>query len=114
MNNRVDFEGVFYLLPTHGTVRSGYRPQHLLHENYQSTGFHTYSEREFVEPGETAHVQVRLITPEVYPCCIWEGRVLSIFEGSRLVGTLRIERIMNEILRVAPEHYLPLWEGPPH
>jgi hypothetical protein len=102
MNNRVDFEGVFHLLPPHGTVRSGYRPQHLLHENYQSTGFHIYPEREFVGPVERAHVQVRLITPEVYPCCLWE------------VGTLRVEKIINEILCVAPEQYKPLWEEPPH
>lgn len=114
MNNRVDFEGVFHLLPTHGTVRSGYRPQHLLHENYQSSGVHIYSQREFVGPGETAHVQVCLITPEVYPCCIWEGRAISIFEGSRLVGTLTIRQIMNEILRVDPEHYKPVWEEPLH
>ncbi|SHG63669.1 hypothetical protein SAMN05428948_1383 [Massilia sp. CF038] len=114
MNNRVDFEGMFHLLPVHGTVRSGYRPQHLLHENYQSSGNHIYPERECVEPGETAPVQVCLISPEIYPGCIWEGRVLSIFEGSRLVGTLRVVRIMNEILRVAPEQYKPLWEEPPH
>jgi translation elongation factor EF-Tu-like GTPase len=114
MNNRVDFEGVFHLLQTHRAVRSGYRPQHSLHQNYLSSGIHVYPERQLVEPGEAAQVQVCLITPSVYPCCIWEGRSLSIFEGSRLVGTLRVDRIINETLRVASELYKPWWEAPVH
>jgi hypothetical protein len=112
MNDRVDFEGVFHLLPSHGAVKSGYRPQHLLHENYQSSGIHTYPDREFVIPDEPVPVLVRLISPEVYPCCIWDGRVLSVFEGSLLVGVLTIVRVLNESLRVSPDLYKPLWKEP--
>lgn len=111
---RIDFEGVFHLFPSHGPVLSGYRPQHLLHDNYQSSGNHTYPDREWVHPDEPSLVQVRLISPEFYPCCIWEGRVLSILEGSRLVGKLTIARIFNESLRVLPENYKPVWEEPAH
>lgn len=56
MNNRIDFEGVFLLLPSHGAVQTGYRPQHLLPENYQSSGIHTYPDREFVNPDEPVQV----------------------------------------------------------
>ena len=114
MSNRIDFEGVFHLLPSHGAVRSGYRPQHLLHENYQSSGMHIYLDRDLVNPDEWVPLQVQLITPEVYPCCIWEGRVLSILEGPRLVGEVTVNRILNDSLRVLPEHYKPMWEEPAH
>lgn len=114
MSNRIDFEGVFRLLPPHGAVKTGYRPQHLLHENYQSSGTHTYPDRDLVNPDESVPVQVQMISPEVYPCCIWEGRVLSIFEGARVVGELTVSRIFNDSLRVIPEHYKPMWEEPAH
>lgn len=114
MINRVDFEGVFHLFPSHWAVMSGYRPQHLLHENYQSSGHHTYPDRGSVNPGEHAQVHVQLITPEVYPCCLWEGRVLSIMEGTRVVGTLTVGRINDESLRVLPENYKLRWEEPAH
>lgn len=112
MNNRIDFEGVFHLFPSHGPVMSGYRPRHLLHENYQSSGIHTYPDRELVNPDEPTPVQVRLISPEAYPCCLWEGRALSILEGARLVGTLTVGRIINESLRVLSENYNSWWEEP--
>jgi len=114
MNNRIDFEGVFHLFPSHVAVMSGYRPQHLLHENYQSSGTHTYPDRELVNPDEPAPVHVQLISPEAYPCCLWEGRVLSILEGTRLVGTLTVRKIINKSLDVLQENYKSRWEEPAH
>jgi translation elongation factor EF-Tu-like GTPase len=112
MNRLPDFEGEFHLAADHGPVTSGYRPQHALHDNYQSSGLHTYADRGAVGPGEVALVQVLLITPDVYPHCLWEGRTVSVLEGSRVVGTLKVSCVINESLRVAPEHYEPLWVEP--
>ncbi|MCZ8075013.1 MAG: hypothetical protein O9341_12865 [Paucibacter sp.] len=112
MNRPFDFEGLFTLSASHGVVTSGYQPQHALHENYQSSGRHTYPDHGLVRPGEMARVEVHLISPEVYPHCLWEGRVLDVLEGSRQVGTLEITRIATEGLLVAPESYKQLWEEP--
>ena len=115
MNMAPDFEGTFYVLPSDGRrtpVRSGYRPQHLIHENYQSSGDHTYPDQEWVNLGETARVHVRLISPACYPNCLWEGRVLQVLEGQKLVGLITITCIFNEVLRVSPEAYKPIWVEP--
>jgi translation elongation factor EF-Tu-like GTPase len=110
-----DFEGTFYMLPIDGRitpVRSGYRPQHLIHENYQTSGDHTYPDQEWVNLGDSVRVLVRFISPEIYPNCIWEGRVLQVLEGSKKVGEVTISRIFNEGLRVSPEAYKPVWIEP--
>src|SRR6266545_3508867 len=72
-----DFEGTFHLFSTAKPKLSGYRPHHAIHENYQTSGTHTYLDQDRVEPGETVRVAVHFITPHVYPHCIWEGRELS-------------------------------------
>lgn len=81
MKGLADIEGVSQLSPSHSRVISGYRPQHAIHDNYQTSGEHTYLDQESVGPGESAKAEVRFITPEAYPCCVWEGRVLSVQEG---------------------------------
>ena len=69
---------------------SGYRPQHTIHDNYQTSGIHTYLDRGTLEPGQSAPVAVHFITPQVYPRCLWEGRELSVQEGGRVVGRLTV------------------------
>jgi hypothetical protein len=112
MNRPFDFEGLFTLSASHGPVTSGYRPQHALYDNYQSSGMHTYPEHGVVRPGDTATVEVHLISPEVYPHCLWEGRTLHVFEGSCLVGTLEVTRIATKGLRASPEKYQSRWLEP--
>lgn len=108
-----DFEGIFQLLPSgRQPVRSGYRPQHAIHSNYQTSGIHTYLDCDLVKPGESARVAVHFVTPEVYPRCIWEGRELDVQEGSRIVGILTVTSILNEALRVNPKYYVPEWTEP--
>ncbi|ROZ62576.1 hypothetical protein [Ramlibacter sp. WS9] len=109
-----DIEGEFHLFGGAENARkySGYRPQHEVHENYQTSGIHAYVDREFVDPGETVLVQVRLITPEVYPRCLWEGRELKVLEGAKHVGTLRVAKVINTSLRVEPDAYESVWVEP--
>lgn len=111
-----DFEGTVRYAKSggrHSPAFSGYRPAHKLHDNYLSSGFHEYLDVDSVMPGEEARVAVWLITPEVYPACLWEGREIEVFEGQRQVGTLRVDRLLNEILRCSPESYRPEWISPP-
>ena len=109
-----DFEGtVSFLDPRSGGRRtpalSNYRPTHRLHENYLSSGMHEYLDVEAVHPGETARVAVWLIAPEVYPGCLWVGREIDVCEGERKVGSVRVDRLFNEVLRGTPETYQRLW-----
>ena len=115
MQRAPDFEGTFSLsLGGRSTgVSSGYRPQHLVHDNCQTSGEHTYLDRQALEPGQSAHVAVRLITPQAYPRCLWEGRILSVREGGRTVGHLQVTRIINEALRTSVDSYNPVWVEPP-
>jgi elongation factor Tu len=115
MQRAPDFEGTFSLSSSGRTtgVASGYRPQHSIHENYQTSGEHTYLDRELVEPGQSASVAVRLITPQAYPRCLWEGRILSVREGERIVGHLEVTRVINEALRTSADAYNPVWVEPP-
>ena len=110
-----DIEGEFHLFSGAANVRKYsdvYRPQHEVHDNYQTSGIHVYVGREFVDPGETVPVQVRLITPEVYPRCLWAGRELRVLEGVKHVGTLRVTNVLNASLRVEPEAYESIWVEP--
>ena len=109
-----DFEGEFHVFTGVRTTPafSSYRPQHEVHENYQTSGEHTYIGCDCVQPGETVKVEVRLITPQVYPHCLWEGRELRVLEGAKHVGNLRIKKLFNPLLNVTPEEYQSVWIEP--
>ena len=53
-------------------INSGYRPNHLVRENYLTSGVHYY-DREKVLPGELVIGTRTFITPEACPNCFWEG-----------------------------------------
>ena len=96
-------------------VFSGYRPFHKLHDNYLSSGQHKYPDTEKIMPGESARALVWLITPDVYPGCLWVGRDIDVMEGeSRLIGKLTVEKILNTVLCGSPETYSPVWVEPPN
>ena len=98
-----DVEAEITLLPTAESGReraafSGYRPAHKVRDDYLTTGVHHYIGCDEVLPGQTVRGTITFITPEVYPHCLWVGRVIDIQEGSRVVGRARITRIMNALL----------------
>lgn len=114
MNRLPDLEGVFLLLAEGRTTpaNSGYRPQHKLYDNYFTSGMHHYLDAEEVAPGGSARVAVWFITPEVYPHSVWRGREIAVHEGERLVGTLKVTKVMNPILRGSAAEYSSLWVEP--
>ena len=81
-----------------GPARSGYRPHHQVRDDYLTTGIHEYIDGEWVHPGESVRAYITFITPEVYPQCLWLGRILSVGEGSRVVAKAEIVRIFNPVL----------------
>jgi len=93
-------------------ARSGYMPAHSIYDNYQTSGRHVYPDVEQVAPGTRARVQVWFITPHVYPRSLWLGRELDVMEGSRIVGTLRIDQIFNDTLTGSARTYSSRWMPP--
>lgn len=115
MNRAPDIEGVFHLLATgdrRTPARSGYQPEHKLYDNYLTSGLHKYLGVDEVAPGDSVQVAVWFITPEVYPHSLWKGREITVSEGERKVGTLKVTRILNPNLRGKAATYNPVWSEP--
>lgn len=67
-------------------VYSGYRPAHLIRDDYLTTGEHHYYGDAVLQPGETVMGTITFISPEIYPRTLWIGKVLRIQEASKIVG----------------------------
>jgi hypothetical protein len=80
---------------------SGYRPAHLIREDYLTTGIQQYIGTDGASPGETVRAHITFITPEAYPRSLWENKIVVMQEGSRVVGHARISKILNPLLRRA-------------
>lgn len=101
-----DIEAVVSLLPTASGGRrnpafSGYRPAHRVRDDLLTSGVHEYLGVDRVLPGESAPATITFPAPEEYPGCLWEGRVLSVQEGGRVVGYATVTNILNPSLRRA-------------
>ena len=108
-----DLEGIFELLNIRkSSVFTNYKPTHKLHENYYSSGTHEYIDSIEVKPGEKADVKVWLLSPKAYPNCIWVNRIIDICEGEKIIGKLKVTKILNPILVVDPKNYKPIWVKP--
>ncbi|GBG09389.1 hypothetical protein PAT3040_04033 [Paenibacillus agaridevorans] len=78
---------------------TGYRPNHLVTADYLTTGTHHYYDREIVQLGETVLGTISFITPENYPHCLWVGKIITIQEGSKVVGYADITKVFNQLLK---------------
>lgn len=79
---------------------NGYRPGHLIKEDYLTTGTHQYYGVECIPNGESALGTIKFISPEEYTDCLWEGKIINIQEGSNIVGHAVITRIFNNSLKI--------------
>lgn len=77
----------------------GYRPEHLVMENYLTTGVHHYYDIKQISPNESAKGTITFITPEMHPHCLWIGKKINIQEGARIVGEATVVKIFNPILK---------------
>jgi len=76
----------------------GYRPAHLITENYLTTGLHHYYDVSEVPVGGTAKGTITFITPEAYPHSLWVGKKIPFQEGARIIGYATILKVMNPLL----------------
>jgi len=94
-----DIEVIFTFNGTRKSpAHDGYRPNHLIKDNYLTTGVHHYYGADEVAPDETIKGTITFITPEMYPHCLWIGKNINIQEGAKIIGQATVVRIFNSIL----------------
>ena len=99
MNEIPDVEVIFEFNGTRkNPANDGYRPAHLVVENYLTSGVHHYYGVDSVPTNGTAKGTITFISPEAYPHCLWIGKKINIQEGERIVGYATITKIYNPIL----------------
>ena len=107
MNKSPDVEVVFSFNGTRKRPTSdGYRPAHLVTEDYLTTGIHHYYDVDSVPPNGEAKGTITFLSPESYPHCLWVGKQISIQEGTHVVGYATIVRIFNPLLCSKKEYRL--------
>ena len=77
---------------------NGYRPAHLVRDDYLTTGVHNYYDTGEIAGDGKAIGTITFVTPEAYPNCLWVGKKINIQEGSKIVGYATIIKIFNPIL----------------
>ncbi len=99
MNRTPDVEVIFEFNGTRmNPVADGYRPAHLITDNYLTTGIHHYYQVNAVPPNGTAKGTITFLSPEAYSHCLWIGKKINIQEGARVVGYATITKIFNPLL----------------
>ncbi len=94
-----DVEVLFEFIGTRQhPAADGYRPDHLVMDNYLTTGVHHYYDVQTVSSNGTAKGTITFITPEAYPHCLWVGKKINIQEGNRIVGYATILKVLNPVL----------------
>ena len=89
-------------------VFSGMRPTFLIKEDYLTSGRIeltsgkielTSDKSECKDPlNDGDLVTVQFISPELYPNSLWEGKKIDAFDGSKRMGTLTVQEVINPIL----------------
>lgn len=83
-----------------GPAYSGYRPAHLIKDDYLTTVVHNYIKPSIALPTSEVFGTIKFITPEVYPHCLWIGKIINIQEGEKIVGSAKIIKILNPLLEL--------------
>lgn len=101
MNSIADVEAEFIFNGVRKTpVVDGYRPAHLVKDDYLTTGVHHYYDVDTVLPDGTAKGTIKFISPDKYQHSLWIGKTIKIQEGSNIVGYAIITKIYNPILNI--------------
>lgn len=75
----------------------GYRPSHLITDDYLTTGIHSYYNQEKSSVNEIKGT-ITFISPEDYPACLWKGKKIKMYEGKNVVGYATVTSIFNPLL----------------
>lgn len=99
MELKPDVEVLFEFLGYRkGNIFEGYRPAHLIKDNYLTTGIHHYYEMEKSINSEVKGT-ITFISPDEYPQCLWVGKKIEMYEGKNMVGYATVLDIFNPILQ---------------
>ena len=102
--NKVDFIAELQYLTTEQggrktPAKSGYRPQVKFDFNeMQTSGQQTFINKELVNPGENVKAKIKILSPDYFAHTLTEGMEFEFREGPTIIGTGKIEYIVNEKL----------------
>lgn len=65
-------------------------------EGYLTTGVHHYYNIE--DSADGIKGMITFISPEDYPNCLWVGKEIEMYEGSKMIGYAIIMQIFNPTL----------------
>ena len=81
-------------------AKSGYRPAIKFDfDEMLTSGMQYFIDREWVYPGETVDADISILASPYFEGCLYEGLEFKFTEGSRIIGTGTITKIINEKLR---------------
>ncbi len=81
-------------------ARSGYRPQiQFAFGGIQTSGEQTFLERKIVYPGDRVEAKIKLLSADHFRDSLKEGMAFDFREGSIIMGTGKILRIVKEELK---------------
>ena len=68
----------------------------MIKEGYLTTGVHNYYNIE----NNTDEIKgmITFLSPEYYPNCLWVGKKIEMYEGSKIIGYAIITQIFNPTL----------------
>jgi translation elongation factor EF-Tu-like GTPase len=64
-----------------------------------TSGQQKFIDKEWVYPGETVRAEITLLATDYFKGTLYDGLEFEFKEGSRVIGTGRITKILNESLR---------------
>lgn len=89
-----DVEAMFHFIgDKKNNIYEGYRPAHMIQEGYLTTGVHSYYNTQ--DNADEIKGMITFISPEDYPNCLWVGKKIEMYEGSKIIGYATITQIFN-------------------
>lgn len=104
-NSQADFIAELNYLTTEQGGRktpamSNYRPQIKFgFDEMQTSGQQTFIDREIVFPGDVVDAEIKILAVNHFANKLTEGMRFEFLEGLKLIGTGKIKRIKNEVLK---------------
>lgn len=102
--NKVDFiADLRYLTAEQGgrktPAKSGYRPHVKFDfDEMQTSGQQIFVNKDWVHPGENVKAKIKILSPDHFAHTLSEGMNFKFMEGSTIIGTGKIEYMVNERL----------------
>ena len=79
-------------------IYDGFRPMHLIMDNYLTSGIHHYYDRVCIAPDASVSGTISFRTPEAYPHSCWPGKKILIQEGEKIIGFAIVSAVLNPLL----------------